>query len=113
MKANVKFSMHEGSNVYDVSMYIRLMGKLLYLTLTRLDISYTVGLLSQFISKPKEPHLQATQRILRYLKGAPGTSLFFPSNPELQFTAFTNSDWARCLDSRSLVIIFAFSWEIP
>ncbi|KAL5571191.1 hypothetical protein UlMin_020788 [Ulmus minor] len=106
MEANVKLSMDEGVDIFDVSIYRRLIGKLLSLTLTRPDISYAVGRLSQFISKPKGPHLQAARRILRYLKGAPGIGPFFPSNSELQLTAFTNSDWARCLDSRRSVTGF-------
>ncbi|KAL5577668.1 hypothetical protein UlMin_019367 [Ulmus minor] len=98
--------MDEGADISDVSIYRRLMGKLLYLMITRLDISYAVGRLSQFISKPKEPHLQAAQRVLRYLKGAPGTGLFFPFNAELQLTAFIDSDWARCPNSRRSVTSF-------
>ncbi|RVW13837.1 Retrovirus-related Pol polyprotein from transposon RE1 [Vitis vinifera] len=100
MEANVKLSMDEGVDLPDVSLYRRLLGKLLYLTLTRPDISYAVGRLSQFISRPKLPHLHAAQRILRYLKGNPGMGLFFPSNSELRLMAYTDSDWARCPDSR-------------
>ena len=106
MEANVKLSMDEGVDLPDVSLYRRLLGKLLYLTLTRPDISYAVGRLSQFISRPKLPHLHAAQRILRYLKGNPGMGLFFPSNSELRLMAYTDSDWARCPDSRRSVTGF-------
>lgn len=106
MEANVKLSMDEGVDLPDVSLYRRLLGKLLYLTLTRPDISYVVGRLSQFISRPKLPHLHAAQRILRYLKGNPGMGLFFPSNSELRLMAYTDSDWARCPDSRRSVTGF-------
>jgi len=40
----------------DVSQYMRLVGKLIYLTFTRLDITYDVRLMSQFMHKPKEVH---------------------------------------------------------
>ncbi|RVW51959.1 Retrovirus-related Pol polyprotein from transposon TNT 1-94 [Vitis vinifera] len=106
MEANVKLSMDEGVDLPDVSLYRRLLGKLLYLTLTRPDISYAVGRLSQFISRPKLPHLHAAQRILRYLKGNPGMGLFFPNNSELRLMAYTDSDWARCPDSRRSVTGF-------
>ncbi|KAL5558939.1 hypothetical protein UlMin_035150 [Ulmus minor] len=98
--------MDEGDDISDASVYRRLLGKLLYLTLTRPDISYAVGRLSQFISKPKMPHLLAAQRVLRYLKGVPGHGLFFPRDSELRLTAFTDSDWAHCPDSRRSVTGF-------
>ncbi|KAL5577274.1 hypothetical protein UlMin_018973 [Ulmus minor] len=98
--------MDEGDDISDASVYRRLLGKLLYLTLTRPDISYAVGCLSQFISKPKMPHLHAAQRVLCYLKGVPGQGLFFPLDSELRLNAFTDSDWARCPDSRRLVTGF-------
>ncbi|KAL5555025.1 hypothetical protein UlMin_037261 [Ulmus minor] len=98
--------MDEGDDIPDVSLYRSFLGKLLYLTLTQPGISYAVGRLSQFISKPKLPHLQAAQRVLRYLKVVPGKGIFFSSDLELRLTAFTDSDWARCPDSRRSVTSF-------
>ena len=68
MKQSVKFSSSIGEPVTNISQYRRLIGKLLYLTLTRLDICYSVHKLSQFLNSPKVPHLQATYRIIKYLK---------------------------------------------
>ncbi|KAL5537677.1 hypothetical protein UlMin_043566 [Ulmus minor] len=111
MEANLKLSADECTALSDASMYRRLLGKLLYLTLTRPDISYAVGRHSQFISHPKLPHLHAAQRILRYLKGTLGTGLFFPSNSELHLMAYTDSDWARCLDTHRSVTGFCVFME--
>ena len=72
MEANVHFSIDEGDDIFNASMYRKLIGKLLYLILTRPNISYAIGRLSQFLSKPKALHLQAAQRILSYLKSARG-----------------------------------------
>ncbi|KAL5549493.1 hypothetical protein UlMin_004724 [Ulmus minor] len=68
-----------------------------------LDLLSEFGYLGQFLSTPKASHLQATQRVLRYLKAVPGQGLFFPSSSKLQLTAFADSDWARCPDSRRSV----------
>ncbi|KAL5556864.1 hypothetical protein UlMin_039100 [Ulmus minor] len=68
-----------------------------------LDLLSEFGYLGQFLSTPKASHLQAAQRVLRYLKAVPGQGLFFPSSSKLQLTAFADSDWARCPDSRRSV----------
>ena len=83
MEVNSKLSIDDEGDLPDVSLYRRLIGKLLYLTLTRPDISYAVGQLSQFLSTPKASHLQAAQCVLRYLKGVLGQGLFFPSTSGL------------------------------
>jgi len=53
----------------DQSLYQRLIGKLLYLTMTRPDIAFGVQTLSQFLQQPKKTHMEAALRIVRYIKG--------------------------------------------
>lgn len=48
------------------------------LTNTRLDISYYVQNLSQFLDTPTQEHLQAAHQVLQYLKGTPGQGFFYP-----------------------------------
>lgn len=84
----------------DVPSYRRLIGKLLYLTTTRPDISFAVQQLSQFLNKPTITHYHSACQVLRYLKGNPGKGLFFPRNSSLQIFGFSDVDWAGCLDSR-------------
>ena len=56
----------------DNSVYQRLVGKLMYATITRPDISYAVQTLSQFMQHPKRSHYEAAIRVVRYLKGTVG-----------------------------------------
>nr|GEV27950.1 probable carboxylesterase 2 [Tanacetum cinerariifolium] len=67
-----------GAPISDPESYKRLVGRLLYLSMTRPDISYAVQHLSQFVSSPKEPHLQAATHLLRYLKGSINKGLYYP-----------------------------------
>ena len=53
----------------------KLIGKLIYLTMTRPDISYVVQILSQYMHKPYKSHLNVEFRLLRYLKDSPGKGI--------------------------------------
>lgn len=103
MEPNIRLSQSDGELLTDPTSYRRLIGKLLYLTITRPNISYSVNRLSQFMSAPRSTHMKAAQRILQYIKGAPGQGLFFSSKLALQIKGFADSDWATCPDSRRSV----------
>jgi len=68
LEQNVKLSANEGDLVEDTTMYIRIVGSLIYMIITRPDLSYAVGVVSQFMQTPRKPHLDAVRRILRYIK---------------------------------------------
>ena len=106
MDPHLKSLNFEGAPVSDPSQYRRLIGQLLYLTITRPDISYAVNRLSQFVSTPKQPHLQAVHHLLRYIKHNPSQGLFFSTTRSLQLKAFSDSDWAGCIDTRRSVTGF-------
>ena len=82
--------------------YQQLVGKLIYLTHTRPDISFAVHLLSQFMHAPHEIHRQAAHRVLAYLKGCPGKGLHFPRSEDETVKVYTDADFAGSIvDCRS------------
>ncbi|GKA50886.1 ribonuclease H-like domain-containing protein [Tanacetum coccineum] len=64
----------------NVGNYQRLVGKLIYRTNIRPDISYDVHCLSQFMHAPLEFHLDSALRVLRYLKGSPDRDVLLLEN---------------------------------
>ena len=96
----------DGDLLSDFSQYRRLIGFLLYLTLSRLDITFAVHQLSQFLSQPRVPHLQATYHLLRYQKSSPGHGHFFSSSSSLQLKAFLDADWVSCTNSKKSITGF-------
>ena len=78
----------------DIGRYQRLVGKLIYLTHTRPDITYAVSIVSQFMHAPSEEHMDTVYRILRYLKGSPGKGLLYSKNGVSNIEGYTDADWA-------------------
>lgn len=78
----------------DGTQYKQIVGSLMYLTATRLDIMFSVSLISRYMSNPTEMHLQAAKRILRYLKGTSGYGIFYKKGEEENLLGFTDSDYA-------------------
>ncbi|XP_061354287.1 uncharacterized mitochondrial protein AtMg00810-like [Gastrolobium bilobum] len=95
-----KLQKHQGSPYHDVPEYRRLIGRLLYLTTTRPDISHAIQQLSQYVSKPMDTHYNGACYVLRYIKGSPSKGLFFPATNEFHISAFAYSDWASFPDTR-------------
>ncbi|KAK3027672.1 hypothetical protein RJ639_041909 [Escallonia herrerae] len=103
MEQNLKLTPTDGILLSDPTKYRRRVGRLIYLTVTRPDIVYSVRTLSQFMHEPRKPHWNAAIRILKYIKGNPGQGLLFPSTNNLALKAFCDSDWGGCRITRRSV----------
>lgn len=77
MEQGTKLVKEGGELLQDPTQYRRLVGILLYLRITRQDLSYFVNCVAQFMDKPRESHLQAVHIILQYIKATLGQGLFF------------------------------------
>ncbi|GKF77030.1 hypothetical protein Tco_0229500, partial [Tanacetum coccineum] len=91
----------EASDV-DVHLYRSMIGSLMYLTASRLDIMFAVCACFRFQVTPKTTHLNAVKRIFRYLKGKPKLGLWYPRVSSFDLEANSNSDYAGAnLDRKS------------
>ncbi|KAK2403542.1 putative mitochondrial protein [Trifolium repens] len=92
----VKIEDDDTSEAVDSTMFRQLVGSLRYLCQSRPDISYAVGYISRFMSKPLKSHFLAAKRILRYINGTVHYGVLFPysSNREtLELVGFSDADW--------------------
>ena len=106
MDPTVHLTKEMGTLLPNATKYRELIGRLLYLCITRPDIIFAVNHLSQFLSAPTDIHLQAAYKVLRYIKSNPGQGLFYPADNELCLNGFADADWGTCKDTRSSVTGF-------
>jgi len=83
IEENHKLPLATGKLLDNPSLYRCLVGRLLYLIITRPELCYAVHTLSQFMQAPKEEHMHAARRVLRYIKATPGYGILLRSNSNL------------------------------
>ncbi|XP_019099751.1 PREDICTED: uncharacterized protein LOC109132539 [Camelina sativa] len=76
--------------------YLRLVGKLIYLGVTRPDLAYSVNILSKFMSAPRKEHWEAAIRVLHYSKSSPSQGILLRADSDLQIYGWCDSDYAGC-----------------
>jgi hypothetical protein len=79
----------------DATLYHQLVGSLLYLTHTRPDLSFVVGLVSRYMQTPHESHWKVAKRILLYVHGIVQFRIHYSSEGTPLLVGFTDSDWVQ------------------
>jgi len=92
IEENHKLALAHRSLLKDATQYHKLVGKLIYLTLTRPDPVYVVHILSQFMHAPREEHMDAAHRVLHYLKGTAGFSILLKCDNAMNLFGLCDSD---------------------
>ncbi|KAL4018675.1 hypothetical protein IC575_022291 [Cucumis melo] len=106
MDPTTKLNASNKDILYDATPYKRLIGRLLYLTISRLDITFSIHKQSQFMAKPTINHMNATNHLIKYLKGSPGKGIMLPKVQDFSINAFADVDWGFCLNTRCSVTGF-------
>jgi hypothetical protein len=102
MELNAPLVATDGEPLEDPTRYHHIVGSLIYLGVTRPDISYSVHILSQFVSAPTQIHYSHLC-VLRYLHETISRRLFFPRSSSLQLQAYCDATWVSDpSDRRSL-----------
>jgi hypothetical protein len=108
MKSNKKIYIEEGEPLKDINQYQRLVDKLIYLTVTRLDITFVVSLVSQFMHASMTTHLEVVDRILRYLKKSPDQGIWMKKNNTNTIISYSNADRAGIYGRKSTTGYYTF-----
>ena len=93
MSPNVKLIVDLLGKSVDLSLYRSMIGSLLYLTASRPDISYSVGMCARYQANPKESHMIALKRIIKYVKTTADFDVWYSKDTNDVFTRYPDADW--------------------
>ena len=100
MCTRLKLTKDDDSKEVDQTLYRSMIGKLQYAVHTRIDIALEVGIVARFSAKPRENHMMAVKRILRYLKGTKDYGLWYKLGENLHLKVFIDVDQVGNIDDR-------------
>ncbi|GJS97140.1 retrovirus-related pol polyprotein from transposon TNT 1-94 [Tanacetum coccineum] len=118
LEHKAKHSKHDKGEAVNLTLFKSLIGSLRYLTCTRPDILFAVGLISRFMEEPTTKHLKIAKRILRYIKCTVDYGMLYSISEDFKLVGYSDSDWSRNKDderSTSRFLFFlrnnAFTWS--
>ena len=82
------------------TLYRSIIGSLLYLTTSRPDIAFSVGVCARYQAAPKESHLTVVKRIIRYVNGTLDYGLWYSKDSNACLAGYSNADWVGSVDDR-------------
>ena len=91
---NLKLRADEAQMLEDVTMYQKIVGSLIYLTISHPDLNYTIGLERQFMQVSKNPHVDAIRCTLCYVGATLDYALFYEAGTLLELYGYKDADWA-------------------
>jgi hypothetical protein len=112
MSTSVKISSDLAGKPVDPSLYRSMIGSLLYLTADRPDIAFNVGVRARFQANPKESHLTAVKRIIKYVNDTLLYGIWYSRETNRVITGYSDIDWAGNADDRKSTSRVASMWEI-
>ncbi|XP_047335696.1 uncharacterized mitochondrial protein AtMg00810-like [Impatiens glandulifera] len=108
LNVNPRLSRDEGTRLPDPRPYRALVGSLIYLTITRSDIAYVVGVVSRCLQEPRKPHLEEAKKILKYINTSLDIGLLYEKDAKLVLQGFADAGFAEDRDNRMSTSDFVF-----
>ena len=101
MSSSTKLNVDSSRVEVSPTLYRSIIGSLLYLTASRSDIAFSVGVCARYQAAPKESHLTAVKRIIWYINGTPDYGLWYSKDSNACLTVYLDADWASSVDNRT------------
>ena len=100
MSPNVKLTVDLSGKSVDSSLYRSMISSLLYLTISRLDINYSVGVCARYQANLKESHMTALKRIIKYIKITAEFGVLYSKDTNDAIVGYSDVDWAGNADDK-------------
>jgi hypothetical protein len=100
METKLKLLFDTSLELIDAMLYRQIIGSLMYLTNTRLDICFSMNTLIQFLVEPRHVHLVVEKHVMRYLKGTLDCGLSYDGDHDFTLSGHTDSKWAGSVSER-------------
>lgn len=100
MSTVTKLTEDKNGKTVDQTLYRSMIGSLMYLTASRPDLCHSVGVCARFQANPKESHLEAVKRIIRYVAETAECGIFYTCETNAEIAAYSDADWGGNLKDR-------------
>jgi hypothetical protein len=100
MEVKLKLLVDTSLELIDATLYRQIIGSLMYLTNTRLEICFVVNTLSQFLVEPRHVHLVVAKHVMRYHKGTIDCGLNYDGDHDFTLSGYTDADWVGSVSDR-------------
>ncbi|CAM8882852.1 unnamed protein product [Rhodiola kirilowii] len=97
---HLKITKDDAGTKVDQTMYRSTIGSLLYLTTSRHDIAYAVGICARYQADPKESHLLQLKRIIKYVCGTVDFGIWYTKDTNPYLVGYCDADWAGNVEDR-------------
>ena len=98
--SSIRTPMSPNEPLVDSSLYRSMIGSLLYLTASRPNISYSVGVYARYQANPKESHMIALKRIIKYVKTVAEFDVWYNKDTNDVLAGYSDANWAGNADDK-------------
>ena len=100
MSSSTKLNVDSSGVEVSPTLYRSIIGSLLYLTASRPDIAFNIGVCARYQAALKESHLTTVKRIIRYINGTPNYGLWYSKDSNACLAEYSDTNWAGSVDDR-------------